>query len=224
MGLPYIDIHTHRREQKQGVIALYNVLVGKGESAPPEGCCFFSAGLHPWHIDERRVDEQIAEVEMLVTDPRCLAIGESGLDRLTATPFTLQQRVFELHLRMAASSGKPLVVHCVKAHAEIAALVKKANIKVPVIFHGFNNNRRIADQLVNEGFYLSFGKALLNLKSNASQILLNCPDDRFFLETDDAEISIEVVYQKAAELCNPELYDLKAITYRNFKNCFGIWE
>ena len=206
------------------MISVYNVLAGKEDFAVPDALQYYSVGLHPWFIDEKMLVHQLEEVGRLVAGEMCVAIGETGLDRLTKPPMTLQQTVFERQLAMAGMVGKPVIVHNVKAHAEIMALYKKAKVLVPLIFHGFNNNRQIAGHLLKEGFYFSFGKALLNPKSNAAQMLPTFPSDRFFLETDDAEIAIEVVYQKAAELCNLGVDELKAIINRNFKNCFGKWE
>jgi len=224
MGLPYIDIHTHRLVQKPGVVAVYNVLAGKGESLLSDGWRYFSAGLHPWHIDQEKVEEHLAEVEKLAVEQRCRAIGETGLDRLSDTPFTLQQDVFEKHLLIARKCGKPVIMHCVRAHNEVVAIYRKSNAQVPLIFHGFNNNRRIADQLLKEGFYCSFGKALLNPASNAAQMFPDFPFDRFFLETDDAEVTIEEVYHGAAGLRKIEIDELMEIVERNFNKIFGKWE
>ena len=78
-----------------------------------------------------------------------------------------------------------------------------------MIVHGFNKKRNIADDLQNAGFYLSFGKAVLQ-NVYLQQILADFPISRMFLETDDADFEIEELYQKTSEL--------KSISMENLEN------
>ncbi|MBE0637007.1 MAG: TatD family hydrolase [Bacteroidales bacterium] len=221
MGLTYIDIHTHQPELRAGVVAILNLLAGKTVSNQPADDQLFSVGLHPWHIEEAKLEEHFSDIEGLAKKKNCLAIGETGLDRLINVSMTLQKAVFERHIKIAANLSKPLIIHNVKAHAEISKMIKQARFEMPVIFHGFNNNRQNAGELLKNGFFLSFGKALLNPKSNAAQILGTFPADRFFLETDDSEIDIEPIFEKAAHLRNIDTNNLKTLIANNFKHCFG---
>jgi len=175
-----------------------------------------SIGLHPWHVDERNIDEQLALVKEASKHDSVIAIGEIGIDRITAAPFELQKEAFANQLRIAASVNKPVIVHCVKAHSDIISIIKREQFKGKVIFHGFNQNEQIAEQLLKNGFYLSFGQALLNGNSNASKIFQDIPEDQFFLETDEADINIIKIYKRAAALKNTEVKNIKLIVSQNY--------
>jgi TatD DNase family protein len=89
-----------------------------------------------------------------------------------------------------------------------------------VIIHGFNNNENIARVMVNEGFYFSFGKALLGYESNAAKAIKNVGRKNFFLETDDAYISIKYIYKKASELLGIDEDIIKQQIQSNFETAF----
>lgn len=222
--LTYVDIHTHQPDVKAGVVSIFNLMSGKTAQDPTDNDRYFSIGLHPWHIAESNLEEYFDKIEALAKISNCLAIGETGLDRLAKSPFEIQQSVFERLLSIATKMNKPLIIHCVKAHSEVIGLIKKNKIDVPVIFHGFNNNQAIAEQVIKNGFYLSFGKAVLNENSNSARTISNIPDEFLFLETDDSDISIKTIYQKVAELKFITVDHLKTIIIENFKRCFTTWK
>ena len=94
------------------------------------------------------------------------------------------------------------------------------NVNVPMIVHGFNNNEQIAKELIKNGFYLSFGKALLQENSNATKAIQLSSIDSIFLETDDADISIKAIFEVASKLLNIEEPLLVQHIYSNFKKVF----
>jgi TatD DNase family protein len=217
----YVDIHTHKPGNPPGAVSIFNFLIGREAAGiiPDDWVC--SAGVHPWYIDEMAVDKHLAEVEELCAADRVIAIGETGLDRLTNAPMELQKIIFARHLDIAARSRKPVIVHCVKAHNELRAAYKAQKADIPLIIHGFNSNITIAEQMLKSGFFLSFGEALFMPNSNASSVITKIPEDRLFLETDDSERSIFDVYRKAAELRQTSIEHLRDVIAQNFKNCFG---
>jgi TatD DNase family protein len=198
----YIDFHTHYPSEADDVFSIQNYIIGK-ENLPT--MFHFSAGIHPWYWDEKTSAHLFSILEKDVLSPRCLAIGECGLDKLTKTPFDQQINVFLQQIKLAESLQKPLVIHCVKAFSELIALKKKHQPSVPMIIHGFNNNLPIFQELLSHNFYFSFGAALLHENSNAAKALLNVPKNRFFLETDDKNIPIQSVYQAAAALLQKDI-------------------
>jgi TatD DNase family protein len=222
--LPYINIHTHQPKTADGVVNIFNLMAGQTPQNFTGNDLYFSIGLHPCHIVESKLEAYFDEIESLAQNKNCLAIGETGLDRQTEAPIEIQQSVFERHLSIAAKMNKPLIIHCVKAHSEIIGLIKRNKIDVPVIFHGYNNNQTIAEQVIKHGFYLSFGKAALNENSNAARAISNIPDEFLFLETDDADVSITALYRKVAELKYITVDHLKEIIFENFKRCFTTWK
>ena len=105
-----------------------------------------------------------------------VAVGEAGLDKVCTTDFVLQQTVFSAHIQLANELQKPLIVHCVRAHAEAMQLLKKNKVKVPVLFHGFTKSKELALQLMAQGYYLSFGHGLM--KNNLRTVFAALPLDQ----------------------------------------------
>ena len=209
----YINTHTHSSNTPRDI---YNVIVGK--DVVPKA--FFSAGIHPWFITE--VEAQFQVLSELAKKPKCLAIGECGLDKLCVIPFELQMDVFKRQIELAEELQKPLIIHCVKAYNELLKIKKASKTAIPWIIHGFNQKEEIAEQLLAQGFYFSLGKALLNPASNASKWVQKVPIERLLLETDDAEIAIEQIYKVAASTINLSESELVSNLQLNCKIVFGI--
>ena len=112
----YFDFHTHRIPPSSEVIPVYNRIVypdpAQEDSIEPGALC--SCGIHPWYVLSDGV-AQMERLSLLAQEPGVVAIGEAGLDRLAATPWTVQERLFEEQARLADELDKPLVIHCVKA-------------------------------------------------------------------------------------------------------------
>lgn len=219
--MKYINIHSHKISDEPDVISLTNIFAadaGKLEDIST-GC--FSVGLHPWYIRKETLEEDMAKVEKAARHPQVIAIGETGLDRITETPWDLQQEVFERHLKIAAESGKPVIVHAVKSHPEVISLHRSLRLDVQMIFHDFNKHRHLARQILNHGFYLSLKSALLGHERRSENLFGAIPDDRLFLETDNTDMDIREFYQIVADEKNISVDDLKRIIIKNFETCFG---
>ena len=175
-------------------------------------------GIHPWYIDASNVQDELSKMKIASDQKNVLAIGECGLDRICETPFKLQESIFLAQILWANEIAKPIIVHCVRAFREAMVVFKMSNNIMPVVFHGFNNNIGIANELLASGFYLSFGKALFNpaMESVFSKI----PSDKIFLETDDADFSIEDMYKKAAQIKNTSIEQLSLQIMQNSKTVF----
>jgi TatD DNase family protein len=210
----YINAHTHRQ--------IYDAKLELVNLSPdnPDKPKAYSYGLHPWYIDEQNWEHDFGYLEVAAHEKRCLAIGECGLDKLSKVPFDLQEEVFIKHIVLANKVQKPLVIHCVKAFNELINLLNFNDNTVPVIIHGFNNNENIARILVNEGHFFSFGKALLGYDSNAAKALKTVGRKKFFLETDDADISIKYIYSKASDILGIDEEIVKAQIQSNFETVF----
>jgi len=152
-------------------------------------------------------------------DKNCLAIGECGLDKRIEIPLPFQQMVFEKQLELAEQYQKPVIIHCVAAFNEVIAIKKKMNISVPMIIHGFSKNETIAQQLIDHGFYLSFGKYLIR-NPELESVFKSIPNNRLFLETDTIEEGIEEIYHLAAKYKQLSLNELQEIIESNFNTVF----
>lgn len=212
----FINTHTHAQIYDAN-LELVNLSMEN-----PEKPNHYSYGLHPWYIEKETYVEQLRELEIKINEKRCLALGECGLDKLSKVDFNLQTEVFEAQIIIANKVKKPIIIHCVKAFNELINCLNLSDNQMPVIIHGFNNNENIARVMVDQGYYFSFGKALLNYESNAAKALKNVGRKNFFLETDDADLSIKYVYKKASEILGIEEEFLKMQLQDNFEKVFKM--
>lgn len=212
----FINTHTHAQVY-DAKMELVNLTLETTEKPN-----HYSYGLHPWHIEEDTYDAQLDKLHILAHEKRCLAIGECGLDKLSSVDFKLQELVFIEQIKIANDIKKPLIIHCVKAFNELINCLNLNDNQVPVIVHGFNNNENIARILVSQGYYFSFGKALLGYESNAAKAIKNVGRKNFFLETDDADLSIKYVYRKASELLGIDEEIIKQQLQSNFESVFKL--
>ncbi|WP_406843630.1 TatD family hydrolase [Flavobacterium soyae] len=214
--MDFFNFHTHQFTNQSNVLELVNQYPQEFDSAIP----FYSIGIHPWRIKENEIDLELKIIEDKLQSKNCLAIGECGLDKRIEIPLELQITVFEKQLALAEKYKKPVVIHCVAAFQEVTAIKKKLKISVPMIIHGFSKNNQLAEQLIKDGFYISFGKYLLR-NPDLKTVFQNIPNDRFFLETDTIEENIQQVYDLASEYKNITIKELQDIISSNFKRVFG---
>ncbi|QYJ68139.1 TatD family hydrolase [Flavobacterium litorale] len=208
------NLHTHNYSNDATIFEVVNRYPYEAIDVP-----YFSTGIHPWHIDEGRVEEHLAIIEQRLQMDNCLALGECGLDKRIEIPIEVQQAIFEKQLRLAKKYNKPVVLHLVAAFQELLEITARIQPNVPMVVHGFSKNSQVAKQLLDRGFYLSFGKHLLR-NPELSSVFAQVPDNQFFLETDTIEESLQEVYTKAAIARTIEVEDLKNIITNNFKTVF----
>lgn len=213
---PYTNIHTHQ-EKESGILTITSKYHNFEKM---DNGCYYSIGLHPWYLDKENIQQGLSRIEQFASNTNILAIGECGLDKVCTSNWELQKEVFISQIKIAEKIKKPIIVHCVKAFDELIKIKKGQNIKVPMIIHGYNNNQQIASELIKNGLYLSFGKALLNENSNASLIIRTTPLHHLFLETDDADISIKTIFDAASKHLQMNEAELATVIYNNFKTVF----
>lgn len=218
---PFINIHTHKDNCGLNELSLINIFAEEFESYALKESCFYTVGLHPWNLEKTDTKEAIANVKKAASYPMVKAIGETGLDRAIETSWEVQTEVFIRHLEIAEDARKPVMIHCVRAFSDIIAIKKKFKFTAPWIIHGYNSNLQIAGQLLKYGCYLSFGKFLFNSKSKVPDMFPEVPDESFFLECDDADLTIEEIYNKASALKNLSRDALKRRMRENFLKLFS---
>ena len=213
--MQYFNLHTHSYSNQSDVIELVNQYPQEFNDEIPN----YSIGIHPWFIVENRIESDLAFIESKLKEKNCLAVGECGLDKRIEIPFELQQTVFERQLLLAEQYQKPVVIHCVAAFQELIAIKKRLKISVPFLIHGFSKNEQVANELVANGCYISFGKYLLRLPQLES-VFRAMPNDRFFLETDTDEQTIQEVYALAAQYKGLSVAQIKEHVNTNFRKVF----
>lgn len=217
----FYDIHSHSKVCLDKIWKLHNLTLPKDRintlyaSQEP-----FSVGLHPWFLSETTYLADLELVEETAQNQNVWAIGETGLDKIIQTDFLFQMAVFQKHIEISEKLQKPLIIHCVKAYNEIVSLHKKLRPTQNWLIHGFRANTQIAFQLQEKGIYLSFGEALLK-SPQLQETFAQIAPAYLLLETDDSPISIEKVYEKAAEIRRISIEELQKQVKQNLCKFFS---
>lgn len=212
----YIDIHTHNSNFEKDVLGVQNIFLQENNLEEN----YFSVGLHPWHISDDYANT-IYKLKSIIDNKKLLAIGEIGLDKNVLTPLYHQEKALIMQLLYSEKYKLPVVLHIVKAYSEIVSIKLENKFQQPWIIHGFVKKIELANNLIDKGFYLSFGSSLMNDKSNTIKVFEKLDLSKLFLETDDnLEYSIKDIYRKAAEIKKISIENLKEQIFINFKKVF----
>lgn len=181
-----LDIHSHRLPPyADGVISVSPADFPSSDRFPEQ---LFSVGFHPWNVtagfpgpsDMDRLREVASRQE-------AAAIGECGIDLVKGGMLFLQRKLFAEQAAIAEELGKPLIIHCVRAHDHIIAFRRDLKAKVNWAIHGFRNKDSIARLLLDAGLWLSFGSRF------NEEALRNTPLERILAETDEEQRDIREV-------------------------------
>ncbi len=213
----YFDCHTHKKYNDDRVFfirnAFHHLSILQLNNIPYH----FSLGIHPWDVREN-YHASIEQVKQSVLHPRCVAIGETGLDYFIKTDKELQKQVFKEHIHLANEHQKALIVHCVRAYHDLPALLKQ--VEVPTILHQYKANEQITLELLKlPNVYFSFGKQLFSEHFNESFLEL-IPRERLLLETDQLLVHIEDVYEKFCLLSDMDFEELIRTVHANMQGIF----
>jgi TatD DNase family protein len=158
---------------------------------------YCTVGIHPNHAHEEGESLNLAELKELAAHPRVVGIGESGLDYFyNYGPREVQQNSFREHIRAAAQTGLPLVVHSRDAEEDTVAIIKDEmqgqGRGVTGVMHCFSSRRILAEEAVKFGFYISLSGILTFKKSQELRdIVRDVPLDRLLVETDSPYLAPE---------------------------------
>ncbi len=213
----YIDLHSHSSALPSNGMTIRSFSLGH-ETIPAE-VLWYSAGIHPWYIAED-YEARLEELKVLSADPRMLAIGECGLDRVKGPEFILQEDVFMKSIALSEEVKKPLILHSVRSSEEMIQMRRMMKPAQPWVFHGYNLAAEKAQRMQTAGILLSFGAAILRSDSPAAQTLQAMGDAPFFLETDDSGIEISTLYAAAATLLHCSESDLCTRISYSFQQLF----
>lgn len=148
---------------------------------------FFTVGTHPHNAHEElgiTADELIA----LAQHPKCVAIGEVGLDyHYDLSPREAQEANFFVHIHAARRCGLPLVIHSREAEDDTIAILEEEMARGPFtpLLHCFTSHAKLANSAVEMGGYVSFSgiltyKSAADIRATAAAL----PLDRIIVETD----------------------------------------
>ena len=140
-------------------------------------------------------DADLAELKALAAHPKCVAIGETGLDFYRdGAPRADQERAFRDQIDLARDVGKPLVIHTRDASDETLALLESQAGGVRVILHCFSMAERIEECLAHDDWWISFAGNVTYPKAEALRTAaLRVPAERLLVETDAPFLSPQPV-------------------------------
>jgi TatD DNase family protein len=163
---------------------------------------FFSVGTHPHHAAEEP-DIGPAEIVRLSEHPRCVAIGEAGLDyHYDRSPRDIQQRVFRNHIAAARDAKLPLVIHAREADEDMIAILSEETRRgrFDAVLHCFSSGARLAEVGIQLGFYVSFsGIVTFKRSEELRRIAAAVPLERLLVETDAPYLAPEPFRGKTNE-------------------------
>lgn len=199
---------------------------------------YFSVGIHPYDID--MFDEKI--MEQYVSHPKCIAIGECGLDYFRLPEDELekkenikkQKEVFIAQIEFAKKVKKPLIVHIREASNDSRQILIDYDAKqVGGVLHCYNASEHLLP-LSEHNFYYGIGGVLTfkNAKKLVD-VLAKIPKEKLIIETDAPYLTPHphrgkrnepyytvFVAQKMAELLNLTQDEIEELTTKNAKELF----
>lgn len=196
-----------------------------------------SVGTHPHHAQEEP-DVSADDLVRLSEHPRCVAIGEAGLDYHYPGDYAAQAAGFRRHIDAARRTGLPLVIHSRSADDDMAAMLEEETGQggpFPFVLHCFTGGAALARRGLALGGYISFS-GIITFK-NAEEIRDIAgfvPADRYLVETDAPYLApaphrgrpnepayVRHTAEKLAEVRGIPLDRLAAETTANFGRLFN---
>jgi TatD DNase family protein len=146
---------------------------------------YAAVGVHP-NDATGFSDADYVEIEALARHPRCVAIGETGLDYFREhAPRDDQVRAFRAHIEIAREVGKPLMIHTREADDDTLAMLDQHAKGMKVILHCFSMGERIDECLAHPDWWISFAGNVTYPKNEALRAAaLKVPAQRLLVETD----------------------------------------
>ncbi len=203
---------------------------------------YTTVGVHPH--EARLLDDTLyARLADLASHPKVIAWGEIGLDyHYDNSPRETQRAAFRRQLRMARDRKLPAVIHTREAEDDTLEILREEwkGSRLPGIIHCFTGSRRLAEEAVKLGFYISLS-GVITFKSagDLRDTVRGLPIEKLLIETDSPFLTPEPhrgkrnepayvveVARRIAELRNLTAEDVGRITSVNFKRLFrlGDWK
>jgi TatD DNase family protein len=130
-------------------------------------------------------DADLAELRVLAAHPRCLAVGETGLDYYRDyAPRADQERAFSAQIALAREVGKPLVIHTRAAERDTLDRLAAEAQGVSVVMHCFSMPAHL-DECLESGYAISFaGNVTYKSAADLADAARRVPNERLLIETD----------------------------------------
>ena len=197
---------------------------------------FFAAGLHPMSVGKAPVPTPEG-LEAIAAHPRCVGIGETGLDyHYTAETAVAQQESLRIHIEAARRTGLPLIIHARDADDDIARILSDEHRAGPYscVMHCFSSGQALAETALSLGFCLSMsGIAAFPKSRTLREIFAAAPRERILVETDAPYLAppphrgrrnepafVRHTAEAGAAALGLDLAEFAALTEANFERLF----
>ena len=192
-------------------------------------------GWHPEDIDKFS-EEAFSELKRLAQHPKCVAVGEIGLDYYWDSEHKDEQKeLFRRQIELALELNKPAIVHDREAHGDSLEIVC-GYPELRGVFHCYSGSPEMAAELLKRGWYLGFdGPITYKNARRAIEVLEICPIERIVIETDSPYLTpvpnrgkrndssqLCHVIEKIAEVKGMSAGDVERITFENGKKLYGL--
>lgn len=196
---------------------------------------FATCGISPNDIKDN-VEKELEELEKIAKDPKCVAIGEIGLDyHWNKENKELQRKIFVEQIKMADRLDLPIVIHTREAVMDTIQILKEYCPKNKGVFHCCPLNQELIKEGLKLGFYISFSGNVTFKNAKSTGCIELVPMDRILIETDspylapephrgetNTSLFVKYVAMKIAEVKNVPLADVAERTKNNAKRIFKI--
>ena len=200
---------------------------------------YFAVGVHPYDA----VNYDRTYLEQFINHPKCVAIGECGLDyfrlpkeqEAVAEEKKHQKEVFIDQIKWAKEVNKPLIVHIRDASADSLQLLEKYAGEAGGVLHCYNADEQLL-KLASRHFYYGIG-GVLTFKNARKLINVfpKIPQDKLLIETDAPYLTPHphrgernepsystFIADKMCELSGVTRAEMERITTQNTAKLFGI--
>lgn len=192
---------------------------------------WFAVGWHPH--DAVSFNPKI--LERYSNHPKCVAIGEMGLDFYRdISPREIQVRVFEEQLRFALEKDIPVIIH-IRDAWETARKILDNFTKINGVLHAFSGGMEELEWGIQKGFYIGLGGPITYPNFKKTDVIKKIPLDKLLTETDcpflapqsmrgkrnEPSFVVEIA-RKIAEVKGISIDELGKITTSNTRSLFGI--
>jgi TatD DNase family protein len=214
------------------------------ELAAKEPQVLAAVALHPNEAPDygtiAKLDQAIAEIADLATQPRVRAIGETGLDFFRTEgeeSLALQLHSFEEHIRIAKENDLALMIHDRDAHDQVVATLKRVGAPGRVVFHCYSGDVDLAQICIDNGWHMSFaGNITIKRNEHLRNSLAMAPKELILVETDapfltpepfrgrpNASYLVPITVRKMAEIRGVDANELSGQLAQNTENVYGSW-
>lgn len=214
------------------------------ELAAKEPQVLAAVALHPNEAPEygtiAKLNQAIAEIADLASQPRVRAIGETGLDFFRTEgeeSLALQQHSFEEHIRIAKENNIALMIHDRDAHDQVVATLKRVGAPEKVVFHCYSGDVDLAQICIDNGWFMSFaGNITIKRNEHLRNSLAMAPKELILVETDapfltpepfrgrpNASYLVPITVRKMAEIRGVDANELSGQLAHNTENVYGSW-